>query len=289
MHKESPLVAASSAEYFVVMQKFLHGFVAVAGLVASSTSTVSAFSPFLRRSDVAHETSHKNLILSRHFATASDADNTGAMMAHDDTLNPTPSRRDLLASAAAIGVGVTASLLVDPPSTASAAATSSSTPLTLYEDLACKFSIQLPSGWTKTEQTLPDRRRIVLYIKPDSNQKTLVFLAYTPVRADFTSLGSFGTVDEVAQMTILPKGELANVEGVESNMISSTSKNQAYFFDYVQTVPPQPQTHFRTIFSLSSGATGGAGSVLVTITAQTPESDYSAMKPLFDDILSSYR
>lgn len=48
------------------------------------------------------------------------------------------------------------------------------------------------------------------------------------------------------------------------------------------------QTHFRTIFALINGATGGAGSILVTATVQTPESMYAEKKPLFDNIMASY-
>jgi hypothetical protein len=48
-------------------------------------------------------------------------------------------------------------------------------------------------------------------------------------------------IRQVGQMTILPKSTLAGVEGVESKMLSSESKKNAYFFDYVQTVPGQPE------------------------------------------------
>jgi hypothetical protein len=193
------------------------------------------------------------------------------------------SRRGLLLeSSAAVSVIGTSSLLGIPPSS-NAVST-----LTKYQDTNCKFTINLPSDWPQSTQTLPDRRRIILYIKPDSDQKTLIFLAYTPVRDDFTSLSSFGSVDQVAQATILPKGELAGVDGVESEMLSATTRQQAYFFDYTQKVPTQPETHFRTIFALATGATGGAGNVLVTITAQTPESEYGSMKTLFDDVIKSY-
>jgi hypothetical protein len=195
------------------------------------------------------------------------------------------SRREVLVetSVAATSIGL-ASFLANPQCVNAA----TTTPLTKYEDTARKFSIDVPSDWTQTVQSLPDRRKIILYIKPDSDQKTLMFLAFSPVRDDFTSLSSFGSVDEVAQATILPKGELAGVTGVESEMLSATTVKQAYMFDYTQKVPNQPQTHFRTIFSLATGATGGAGNVLVTITAQTPESEYNSVKPLFDEIIKSY-
>ena len=71
-------------------------------------------------------------------------------------------------------------------------------------------------------------------------------------------------------------------------MLNAVASKKAYFFDYVQEVPSQPKTHFRTIFNLASGATGGAGSLLVSITVQTPEEDYQSMEPLFSKILDSY-
>ena len=67
-----------------------------------------------------------------------------------------------------------------------------------YQDLDCKFSILVPPTWEKTTQSLPDRRKIVFFFKPGSERKILLFVAYTPVRSDFTSLGSFGSVDEVS-------------------------------------------------------------------------------------------
>jgi hypothetical protein len=42
-------------------------------------------------------------------------------------------------------------------------------------------------------------------------------------------------------MTILPKGELAGAEDIDSVMLSTESKKSAYFFDYKQKVPVQPE------------------------------------------------
>ena len=77
------------------------------------------------------------------------------------------------------GALVTSSLLLINPSSAMAANNDDGL-LTKYEDEQCKFSVQIPSGWEKSEQSLPDRRKIVLYVKPDSDKKTLVSLVYTP-------------------------------------------------------------------------------------------------------------
>ena len=105
---------------------------------------------------------------------------------------PISNRRGFASSVASVVAG-TSALLIDPSLTnADGSVVAPASPLEVYEDKNCKFSVSVPSEWVKTEQTLPDRRKIVLYFKPESNQKTLMFIAYTPTRDDFTSLGSFG-------------------------------------------------------------------------------------------------
>ncbi|KAL7568683.1 hypothetical protein ACA910_021680 [Epithemia clementina (nom. ined.)] len=161
--------------------------------------------------------------------------------------------------------------------------------LQTFQDEKTGVAIDIPANWVPSKQQLPDRRTLLLWTDPN-NKESLIFIAFTPVRDDFTSLGSFGNVDQVAAQTILPKGKIAGFD-VEAKMLSAVSSKQAYFFDYVQNVPGvQPTTHFRTIFTLRQGATGGAGAVLVTITAQTLESRYeSELKGLFDQVINSYR
>lgn len=82
-------------------------------------------------------------------------------------------------------------------------------------------------------------------------------------------------------------GELAGADS-ESAMLSAESKKNSYYFEYVTKSPGQPKRHFQTIFSLVQGATGGAGSVLVSITVQTTDDRYDILKNSFDDIISSY-
>jgi hypothetical protein len=175
------------------------------------------------------------------------------------------------------------------PSTATAAATN--TKFETYNDPVHGFSVLVPTDWVRTEQTLPDRRQILLWTDPsDAGSKTNMFIAFTPVRDDFTSLSSFGSVDAVAAQTILPKGTLAGENNVQSEMKSAVSKKQAYFFDYTVCVTDkQPPTHVGTIFTLALGATGGVGAVLATITVQTPEERYQKdMKAVLETIMDSY-
>ena len=196
------------------------------------------------------------------------------------------SRRNFLGKAAATAVATTAAVLFPTAQPAYAAGVD----LEMIEDSANGFQISFPKSWTRNSQSLPDRRKIELFIDestPANEDKTLMFIAYTPVRDDFTSLGSFGSVEEVAQSTILPKGQIMGEE-TTSKLISAESKKNAYFFDYTAAVPGQPERHFRSIFTLAQGATGGAGANLVTLTAQCPSARYEEMKPTFDAIIDSY-
>jgi hypothetical protein len=174
------------------------------------------------------------------------------------------------------------------PATATDKATATTTKLETYNDVKHGFSVLVPSDWTKSEQTLPDRRTIFLWSDP-VDVTTFVFIAFTAVRDDFTSLSSFGSVDQVAAQTILPKGKIAG-EDVESSMLSAVSKKSAYFFDYTQEVPGvQPPTHVGTIFTLAQGATGGGGAVLATVTVQCSEERYGKdMKATLETIMDSY-
>ena len=142
-----------------------------------------------------------------------------------------------------------------------------------YQNDALGFHISIPAGWEKIIQQLPDRRSITLFIDPTSGEdKTLMFIAKTPIQPDFTSLASFGSVDQVrlstsnnrgllcdkraysehslflpfvlqvAQTTILPKGEiLGDTTGTKSVMLSAESKKNAYYFDYKVTPPNLPE------------------------------------------------
>lgn len=192
-------------------------------------------------------------------------------------------RRPFLASASI----ATLAASIMTPATPSYAADAS---FMVYKDKQCNFELKVPSSWEQSDQTLQDRRRIVLFVDPNSgdDDKNLIFIAYTTVRDDFTSLSSFGTAEKVGQGTILPPATLAG-QDTESEMLKAESASDAYYFDYTVKSSGQPKRHFRSLFTLIKGGTGGAGSVLVTITAQTLESRYDSFKNTFDEIIKSYK
>jgi len=220
----------------------------------------------------------------------------------------TTTRRSFLVRTGAAGGALAALSMTSRPPVSRAAETTSASSSSSYEDADYGFRLRVPSSWERSEQTLSGRRKAIFYTDPssktvDGNIETLCIVAYTPVRDDFTSLSSFGSVDEVGQSTILPK-ELAGGDGSTSRMISSISQRGAYYFDYVSspTVPKEkldstgvatrtlkPQ-RFRTVFALLPPVgNAAAGMTLVTITLQTSEDRYvDNMKGMFDGIIDSY-
>ena len=87
------------------------------------------------------------------------------------------------------------------PQFSAVAAENSKLLLDTYQDEDCGFKVSVPSDWVKSVQSLRDRRKIVFFTDPSTSssdqEKNLIFIAYTPVRDDFTSLTSFGSVEQV--------------------------------------------------------------------------------------------
>jgi hypothetical protein len=168
----------------------------------------------------------------------------------------------------------------------------------------------LPS-WDRSKQTLSGRCRGVFLThltSKDANSgiiKTLGYVTYTPVRDDFVSLLLLGSVDEVGQATILPKGKLVGGDMLAlRRMISATSKGGAYFFNYIAepSVPAEmgsgsgslmtklKRQHFWMVFTvLLPVGKASAGMMLVTITLQASEDRYSNVKSVFDQIIDLYK
>ena len=164
------------------------------------------------------------------------------------------------------------------PRAGSAASTTS------FEDYQYGLSFEVPSDWdllSDGRELLSDGRRLIIYSSP-SNKDTNVFLAYTPTRPDFTSLGSFGTAEYVATTLVPP----SNAPGVSGELLSADQKPGAYVYDYTIAVNGQPKRHLKTVFSI---VPSGAASMIIAFTAQCREDDYPSARAEIDQILSSYK
>ncbi|CAM9273714.1 unnamed protein product, partial [Hapterophycus canaliculatus] len=144
-----------------------------------------------------------------------------------------------------------------------------------FTDDILGFKFDVPDGWERNDSEISGRRKIVIYTNPKAPGVN-AFVAYTPARGDFTSLGSFGTLDEVSK-TVLPEAE-----GVSSRMVNSYTSKSCYVYDYIVNQQDRPEKHIKTIWALFP-----AQGQLATITAQCNEDDYATMGKTIDALIAS--
>lgn len=128
--------------------------------------------------------------------------------------------------------------------------------------MAATFAV--PPDWkmlSDTTAAVSGGRRLIVYSSPTDTDWNC-FLLLTPVRGDYTSLGSFGTLDSV-QDTIIPRGE-----DIDSKLIASSASSGRYVYEYVISVPGQPKRHLKTIFTL-------VADTIVTFNIQAREESYT--------------
>jgi hypothetical protein len=209
---------------------------------------------------------------------------TGPRMSGSEAKNP---RREFLgkASAAALSVALTGA-----SSPVYAKDADSATGLEKYTDERYGGTFGVPAGWKPTPNQLDDGRRLVLATDP-SDESTNIFIAYTAIRPDYTSLGSFGTIDFVAN-TVLPQcGDISypcsfdKGDKIEAKMLEQSTVNGNYVYDYTIQEKGGPIRHLRSLFTVR---VDGGASLLVGLTAQCLEPNYAGKSALFQEVLKSY-
>mmetsp|Transcript_24988 Transcript_24988/g.70385 ORF Transcript_24988/g.70385 Transcript_24988/m.70385 type:complete len:319 (-) Transcript_24988:195-1151(-) len=159
-----------------------------------------------------------------------------------------------------------------------------------YTDPRYGVSFGLPAGWKATPNELEGGRRIVIATSP-GDDSTNIFLAFTPIRPDYTSLGSFGNIDFVANSVLPQCGDISypcsfdKGDKVNAVMLDKSTVGGNYVYDYTIQERGGPLRHLRSLFTVK--ADGGA-SVLVGLTAQCLEPNYAGMSATFKEVLKSY-
>jgi len=161
--------------------------------------------------------------------------------------------------------------------------------LETYTDDRYSVSFGLPKGFVAQKQELPDGRRLIT-ATDQGDTDTNVFIAFTPIRPDYSSLGSFGTIDYVAS-TVIPqcgangRCTFANGDAIEGKMLEQTAFKGNYVYDYTIEQKGGPKRHLRSLFSIKAD---GASSILVTLTAQCLESRHASLAGTFKDVIESF-
>lgn len=165
---------------------------------------------------------------------------------------------------------------------------------TLYEDEIDKYAIQVPAEWETGlggAQGAVGTRRVVAFY-PAGNPETNVTVLVTNVAADFTKLGSFGTPYEfgtrlVGSLDRRRSGKVqSGPEPQACTLMDSGQANGMYNVEYTLAKPGEFNRHLLQVVALGNT---GFYNRLYTVTAQAPEEDFAAMKPLLATVLASFK
>lgn len=210
------------------------------------------------------------------------------LLASASALTPLPSSLSALSRRAVFVPAAAAVFTALPVPRASAETT-----LEPYTDPRYGVSFGIPTGWAVApSKELPDGRRLVIATDP-KDESNNVFISFTPIRPDYNTLGSFGTIDFVAN-TVLPQcGDLsyacsfAKGDGIDAQMLSKdTDKKGNYIYDYTIEQRGGPKRHLRSLFTVQAD---GAANIIVGLTAQSLDSGYKELEPTFKAVLASYK
>ena len=162
--------------------------------------------------------------------------------------------------------------------------------LNSFTDSRYGVSFGLPAGWEAVPNNLADGRRIVLATDP-KDESTNIFIAFTPIRPDYSSLGSFGNIDYVAS-TVIPQcgsnGEcrFANGDAIEGRMLSQETVKGNYVYEYTIEQKQGPKRRLRSLFTIQAD---GASSILIGLTCQCLDYQNADVGSMFQEVLASYR
>jgi hypothetical protein len=154
--------------------------------------------------------------------------------------------------------------------------------LKTYKDAEYGDSFLIPSGWELSENELSGGRKLVAAADPQDPNSN-VFILYTPLAPDYTSLGSFGNIDYVANTFLPPKES----DGISGRMIEQVAARGSYIYDYVIEQRGNPTRHLRTAVTVALEE--GRGKRLVTLTAQCDEARHAQLAPMLKGIIESFK
>jgi len=163
--------------------------------------------------------------------------------------------------------------------------------LQLHKDREYGDNFLVPSGWAASENELSGGRKLVAFADPGDSDSN-IFILWTPLAADYTSLGSFGNINYVSS-TFLPtcgsdrSACTLAADGIEGRLLESVAVRGSYVYDYVIEQAAQPTRHLRTLVTVALEE--GRGKQLVTLTAQCRESKHAELSQMLAKVIDSYK
>ena len=171
-----------------------------------------------------------------------------------------------------------------------------------YEDLSAGFSLSYPSNWTGSEAQSKNKvsvaeRTLVWYPEDVLPRDVNVTLLINNAGADYTKLGSFGTVEEFGANLVnsmdrryLLRGsrlrQMRNDDVQTADLISAKSERGMYSIEYLLK---KPNEEAKRLLSLIALRFDGTYNRLYTLTAQCTDTDYAKYQADIQRIMNSFK
>lgn len=155
----------------------------------------------------------------------------------------------------------------------------------LFENTKELYSFLVPQDWEMGEGVLGTRKLVAFH--PPEDLQTNVSILITPLSADFTSLGSFGTADNFGETLVngMDRSWQKN-PGQAAKLITTKSVNGKYFVEYTLQKPGEPKLHMLSIVGVGVNVWYNQ---LFTLTAQFLEEDSAKFKGPLEKVVSSFK
>eukprot|EP00270_Netrium_digitus_P021559 TRINITY_DN926_c0_g1_i1.p1 TRINITY_DN926_c0_g1~~TRINITY_DN926_c0_g1_i1.p1 ORF type:complete len:281 (-),score=60.23 TRINITY_DN926_c0_g1_i1:132-974(-) len=139
----------------------------------------------------------------------------------------------------------------------------------VYEDISGKYSFAVPAEWEMGEGQ-SGARKVVAFFPPAGAQAANVNMVVTPIGADFTALGSFGTAYDFGQKLVNSMDRSwKKPPGQKCELINAKEQNGMYVIEYLFQKPGEPKLHFVSAVAVGRGKWF---SELFTLTGQSIQS-----------------
>ncbi|KAM3209943.1 hypothetical protein ACQJBY_064166 [Aegilops geniculata] len=158
---------------------------------------------------------------------------------------------------------------------------------TAYEDEANKFTLVIPQGWQVGAGERSGFKNVTAFF-PEQNPNSSVSVVITGIGPDFTSLKSFGSVDEFAENLVTGLDRSwQRPAGLAAKLIDSKASNGLYYIEYTLQNPGEKRRH---IVSAIGMAFNGWYNRLYTVTGQYIDDDEESAiyKPEIEKVTSSW-
>ncbi|GAQ88443.1 PsbP domain-containing protein 3 [Klebsormidium nitens] len=192
-----------------------------------------------------------------------------------------PSRREVLQALASLAVAGATGACCQP----AAAGEGGSTQFLPYMDSDGKFGLSIPADWAQGEGKASSQRRVVAFFK-EGDTDTNVNVVITPLSADYTKMGSFGTAEAFGETLVNGLDRSwAKPKGPEAKLLDAKTKNGRYFVEYTFQAPGQMKRHLMSSIGMGFDGTYNR---LYTVTAQAREEEFAQYAGVLNKVLSSF-